>query len=200
MRLDILLHGHSLKNRLALRLMHAVAGTEPDDVIKTSMYRPTFFGRPWIDLLRTVMRGPSDWSPGERELFAAFTSRLNACRYCVGVHVATTALALDPTLTVDQLDHWRDAGFRAPIAATLQLLEKVTLHPETVTASDIAHVRSTGVSHSAIIDALHVCFLFNTINRIADALGYDWGTEANALKIAAILNRTAYRLPGFLLT
>jgi len=25
------------------------------------------------------MRGPSTWSVGERELFAAFTSRLNQC-------------------------------------------------------------------------------------------------------------------------
>jgi AhpD family alkylhydroperoxidase len=27
------------------------------------------------------MRGPSDWSVGERELFAAFVSNLNQCRF-----------------------------------------------------------------------------------------------------------------------
>ena len=31
--------------------------------------------------VRTVMRGPSDWSVGERELFAAFVSRLNQCHF-----------------------------------------------------------------------------------------------------------------------
>jgi len=28
-----------------------------------------------------VMRGPSDWSVGERELFAAFVSSLNQCPF-----------------------------------------------------------------------------------------------------------------------
>jgi hypothetical protein len=28
-----------------------------------------------------AMRGPSEWSPGERELFAAFTSLLNECHF-----------------------------------------------------------------------------------------------------------------------
>jgi uncharacterized peroxidase-related enzyme len=199
MRLNILQHGHNRRNRLALRLMRALAGAEPDDVIKTSMYRPGFFGRPWIHLLRTVMRGESEWSPGERELFAAFTSRLNACRYCVGVHLDTTALSLDPTLTVEKLDHWREVGFEPRVVATLGLLEKVTLSPETVVPSDIEEVGAAGVSEAAIVDALHVCFLFNVINRMADALGYDYGTEADALNLASILNRIGYRLPGFVL-
>jgi hypothetical protein len=104
MRLEILQYGHNPRNRLALRLMRTTAGAEPDDVIKTSLYRPDFFGRPWIRLLRKVMRGESDWSPGERELFAVFTSRLNTCRYCVGIHLRTTALHLNPSITMEQLD------------------------------------------------------------------------------------------------
>jgi uncharacterized peroxidase-related enzyme len=199
MRLDILQHGHSRTNRLALRLMRALARSEPDDVIKTSMYRPRFFGRPWIHLLRTVMRGESEWSAGERELFAAFTSRLNSCRYCVGVHLGTTSLLLDPTITVERLDHWREAGFEPRVVATLGLLEKVTLSPDEVDARDIEKVDAAGVSEAAIVDALYVCFLFNVINRMADALGYDYGSEADALKVAAILNRIEYRLPGLLL-
>jgi hypothetical protein len=37
------------------------------------------------------------------------------------------------------------------------------------------------------------------VNRMADALGYDYGSEADAIKVAAILNRIGYRLPGILL-
>jgi uncharacterized peroxidase-related enzyme len=199
MRLDILEHGHNQRNRLALRVMRALAGAEPDDVIKTSMYRPGFFGRPWIRLLRTVMRGESEWSAGERELFAAFTSRLNTCRYCARIHVGTTALSLDPTITIERLHHWREAGFAPRLAATLGLLEKVTLSPDKIVPSDIEKVRAAGVSEAAIVDALHVCFLFNVVNRMADALGYDYGSEADAIKVAAILNRIGYRLPRILL-
>jgi hypothetical protein len=28
-----------------------------------------------------ALRGPSEWSVGERELFAAYTSKLNHCRF-----------------------------------------------------------------------------------------------------------------------
>lgn len=199
MHLDILQHGHSKRNTIALKVMRFVAGAEPDDVIKTSMYRPAFFGKPWIHLLRSVMRGKSDWLPGERELFAAFTSRLNMCRYCVGIHVGTTSLAFDKTITIDKLDNYRTAGFTPQIVSTLELLEKITLSPYSVVKSDIDAVRAVGVSDEAISDALHVCFAFNTINRMASALGYYWDTEADAMKIATVLNRIGYRLPGFLL-
>ncbi len=50
-------------------------------MVKTLLYRPEIFGAPFCDALETAMRGPSEWSPGERELFAAFTSRLNQCLF-----------------------------------------------------------------------------------------------------------------------
>ena len=37
------------------------------------------FGRPFLRLLREVMRGQSDWTVGERETFAAVVSRFNQC-------------------------------------------------------------------------------------------------------------------------
>jgi hypothetical protein len=54
---------------------------EPPDVLKTLHYRPELFGRPFSDTLEPAMHGPSDWSVGERELFAAFVSSLNQCPF-----------------------------------------------------------------------------------------------------------------------
>ena len=79
MRLGVLDRGHRLKHRLMLRVIRLLSRTDPPDVVKTLLYRPEFFGEPFSDLVHHAMRGPSEWSVGERELFAAYTSKLNQC-------------------------------------------------------------------------------------------------------------------------
>jgi len=67
-----------------MRLRAPETGRDPDvpeDVVKIMLYRPEFFGKPYAALTHAVMRGPSSWSVGERELFAAFTSHKNACQF-----------------------------------------------------------------------------------------------------------------------
>jgi len=49
------------------------------DVRLMLSYREELFGRPFSEALQDVMRGPSDWSVAERELFATFVSSLNQC-------------------------------------------------------------------------------------------------------------------------
>jgi hypothetical protein len=78
-RLSILDNGHCLSRKLLLGLVGLVSNSEPVDVLKVFMYRPEYFGKPFCDLAHVIMRGPSDWSVGERELFGAFTSKLNQC-------------------------------------------------------------------------------------------------------------------------
>ena len=78
MRIRKVHHGHRLRDRAMLGMMRLVMGHAPG-VVRTLMYRKSFFGRPWTDLTQQVMRGPSPWTVGEREIFAAFVSRLNQC-------------------------------------------------------------------------------------------------------------------------
>lgn len=79
MRLRRVEHGHRLGEKLKLILIRLSGRRRVPDVVKTILYRPEFWGRPMCAWTQAVMRGPSDWSVGERELFAAFTSRMNQC-------------------------------------------------------------------------------------------------------------------------
>ena len=81
MRLDVVDRGHAPGEAAILQEIRERSGVEPLGVVKTLLYRPDLFGTPFSDELDVVMRGPSDWSPGERELFAGFTSLLNQCPF-----------------------------------------------------------------------------------------------------------------------
>ena len=66
---------------MRLECVDRVEVPRPLDVLKTLYYRPELFGRPYSAALDAAMRGPSDWSAGERELIAAYASHLNRCRF-----------------------------------------------------------------------------------------------------------------------
>jgi hypothetical protein len=51
------------------------------DISLAIRYRPELFGEPFSAYLQEVMKGPSEWSEAERELFAAFVSKLNQCPF-----------------------------------------------------------------------------------------------------------------------
>jgi hypothetical protein len=81
MRLSILENGHSFARKLILLLSRMSMGIKPPDVVKTLFYRPEFFGDPHSAWTNQVLRGASEWTVAERELFAAFTSKLNQCEF-----------------------------------------------------------------------------------------------------------------------
>ena len=81
MRLSVVESGHAPREAAILAQIREAVGREPVDVVKTLYYRPELFGEPFSAALDVAMRGDSDWSAGERELFAAFVSSLNQCPF-----------------------------------------------------------------------------------------------------------------------
>jgi hypothetical protein len=51
------------------------------DISLALRFRPELFGEPFSEYLQEVMKGSSEWSEAERELFAAFVSKLNQCPF-----------------------------------------------------------------------------------------------------------------------
>jgi hypothetical protein len=65
----------------------------------------------------------------------------------------------------------------------------MTLRPGELSPADADAVRAAGVSDDALVDAIHVCALFNMIVRLADALGWDVpATEAFRGRAEPMLN------------
>jgi len=81
MRLKVVEHGHRLPQKMILGLIRLMSGMRAPDIVRTLNYRPEFFGAPINAWLQATMRGPSQWSVWERELFAAFTSHVNCCPF-----------------------------------------------------------------------------------------------------------------------
>lgn len=81
MRLRNVQSGHSPLAKVKLGLFRVMSGRPPPDVVRVLMYRPEYFGAHFSELVHEVLRGPSDWTPCERELFASFTARLGDCEF-----------------------------------------------------------------------------------------------------------------------
>ena len=79
MRLRNVEGGDGFGSKLLFRVIRLVSGFRAPDVVRTLKYHPAVFGEAQSRHTHAVMRGPSDWTVGERELFAAFVSRLNQC-------------------------------------------------------------------------------------------------------------------------
>jgi alkylhydroperoxidase family enzyme len=60
----------------------------------------------------------------------------------------------------------------ARVRAALALLETMTLRPDELKVADVTPLLEAGMSEAGVVDALYVGLVFNTIDRIADSLGF----------------------------
>jgi alkylhydroperoxidase family enzyme len=69
----------------------------------------------------------------------------------------------------------------------------LTLRPEEVGSADGQAVRAAGVSDGALRDAIQVAFIFNLIDRVADALGFEIPPLETVRRTADVLINRGYR-------
>lgn len=171
-RPEILNRGYGLGTKALFALIHAFSRQPVPDAARIMFYRPEFYGARMKAFTHEVMRGPSAWSVGDRELMAAFVSKVNESEFCVRAHSATAAGAYGDREKVGMvLTDLESAPIDAGLRATLRVLGKLT-REHTVDAADMGDVLAAGVSPAQVEDALAVAFAFNTTNRLADAFGF----------------------------
>ena len=93
----------------------------------------------------------------------------------------------------DRLAKLESADISPAARAMLTVLETFTLRPDELGAADLAPVRALGVSDEAISDAFYVAYLFNIINRMADALRFEIGSQSDFDKSTKSLLGRGYR-------
>jgi alkylhydroperoxidase family enzyme len=93
----------------------------------------------------------------------------------------------------DRLTKLDEAEISAGARAMLPVLEKFTLDYRSLSAADFSEIRALGVADEAISDAFYVAYLFNIINRMADALRFEIGSQADFDKSTKSLLGRGYR-------
>ncbi len=88
MRLHEIERGDRPSSRMLFKLISAMSGVRFPDAARVAFYHRDFAGPALNNWTQQVMRGPSEWSVGERELMAAMVARFNSCPFCVGAHGA----------------------------------------------------------------------------------------------------------------
>jgi uncharacterized peroxidase-related enzyme len=187
MRLEVLDNGYSFGRKAMFAFIRLASRQPVPDAMKLVFYRPDFYGN--IKLTHEAMRGPSSWSVGDRELMAAFVSKVNDCDFCIGAHSAVAVRAYESEARVSAvLTDLDNAPVDEPLRATLWMLEKLT-REHTLDADDMRAVLAAGASREQIEDALAVCFAFNLTDRLANAFDFfipgPQGFEAGAKYLLA---------------
>lgn len=81
MRLKKIETGHRLRERLMIGALSLFSRSRVPDVVRTLLYRPEIYGKAYNNFIHEIMRGPSKWPVGERELIATHVSSLNQCPF-----------------------------------------------------------------------------------------------------------------------
>jgi uncharacterized peroxidase-related enzyme len=193
MRLDILNRGYGAGTKLLFGVIRLFSRRPVPDAAKLVFYRPDFYGARMKEVTHEAMRGPSRWSVGDRELMAAYVSKVNESAFCIGAHTATAGRAYkDSPKVAAVLANLDSAPIEEALRATLRMLGTLTQEGK-LGAEDMRAVLTAGVSPQQIEDALAVCFAFNTTNRLADTFGFELLSPADFEAGANYLLKRGYR-------
>ncbi len=116
-----------------------------------------------------ILREPSHLSAADREVIAAYTSKLNGCDYCRGSHTAFAESLGASEADLEMVTSGATDGHR--LAALLAYVKKLTQAPASISNNDKLAVHAAGFSEDELKDAIAVCAAFNLYNRIVEGHG-----------------------------
>jgi AhpD family alkylhydroperoxidase len=193
MRQSNLETGQRKPAKFFLLMASKASGAEIADVVKMFLYRPDFFGRTISAIFAETMRGPSFWTAGEREYIALSVARLYKIPYCIDIHTEMIRIASEGEVEAESIE-----TARPELRAIVPFLEKATFAPDSLAEGDLAEVRALGVPDDAVLEALHVAFVWNAVDRLAYAFDFRL-LDGQVTKGTQALHQFKYKFPAFTL-
>jgi len=134
-------------------------------------------------LVQVLLHNPHPTlSAGEREIIAAYVSRLNKCHYCSNIHgaIARHQLGGDAALMDQVFNNPDTAEISSKLKALLKIAAKVQSGGKNVTSEDIALARAEGATDIEIHDTVLIAAAFCMYNRYVDGLA-TWQPDNDTL-------------------
>ena len=138
--------------------------------------------------LDRLMRAPDGLLPPlERELLALVTSVENRCEVCILSHAgALRKYGMDPDVVDTMTLAWRRAPLAPRHLALAHFASRLTLAPADVDETLLDGLRAAGLTEAEVFEAVQVVAIYNSNNRINNAVGMVPNAES----------RPGYRAPG----
>lgn len=135
------------------------------------LFRPET-GKHLYELAQVLLREESPLSAADRELIAAYVSRLNDCYFCSNSHAAAArCLYVSDEGIVDQvLNDLRTATISSKLKKLLYIAGKVAESGKSVDEKSIEAARQEGATDREIHDTVLIAASFCLFNRYVDGL------------------------------
>lgn len=156
----------------------------PDATLVDVFRKYPDLAKPLHEFAHRLLRGPSPFTEGERELLAAYVSSLNGCEFCRASHTAVAGRFGVPEEMVGQLvKDVESASIPERLKPVFRYVRKLTEAPARVGQTDAEAVYQAGWDETALTHAALVCAFFNFMNRWVDGLGIK--ADPNVIQMAA---------------
>jgi uncharacterized peroxidase-related enzyme len=146
----------------------------------------------WTQMGEMLINGPSDLTPGERELIQAYVSGLVNCKYSYLAHCeAAYARGIERGL-LDRIMVDPENVMDAKYTPILTYVRKLTLTPTAVSQEDADAVFAAGWDEKALHDVIVVTARMNFMCRIVEGYGFTPMTPEVARQRAEERARVGY--------
>lgn len=155
-------------------------------------------GKALSNLAHTLLHGPSNLSPGERELIASYVSKLNNCEFCHESHSASANVHFNDNGNTVKcvISDPASAPVSDKIKALLTIASKVQKSGREVTEEDVSRAKDRGASDEDIHDTILIASAFCMYNRYVDGLGTNLPTDKKEYQPMGVrLAKKGYKYP-----